>query len=189
MHAFRDQLRSLIRDRGALIRTDEPMRLSSGEMSCDFVDGKLAVARAEDMRLVGEAMTAAARERDVAFDAVGGLVLGSVPFTFAVAAAAGCDWFMIRKEPKGRGTNRWVEGARIGPGSRVLLVDDVVTTGGSIKDAHDRVVAEGAEVVFATTLVDRSDEARRFFDDVGVPYVPMLTYDDLGIVPVGRGTD
>lgn len=49
-------------------------------MSCDFVDGKLAVARAEDMRLAGEAMTAAAHERGVAFDAVGGLVLGSGPF-------------------------------------------------------------------------------------------------------------
>lgn len=50
------------------------------------------------------------------------------------------------------------------------------------------MVSEGAEVVFATTLVDRSDEALRFFDDVGVPYVPMPTYD-LGILPVGRGTD
>lgn len=187
MSDFRDQLLSLVVERGALIHTDEPMRLASGEMSCDFIDGKLAVAAPADLRLVGEAMTAAATSRGIAFDAVGGLVLGSVPFTFAVAAAAGCDWFMIRKEPKGRGTNRWVEGARIGVGTRVLLVDDVVTTGGSIEDAYRRVLEEGAEVVFATTLVDRSDEAARFFGEAAVPYEPMLTYADLGIPPVGRG--
>lgn len=188
MHAHRDQLRDLIIDRGALIRTDEPIQLASGEMSQDFIDGKLAVAAPDDLELVGTAMTAAARDRGIEFDVVGGLVLGSVPFTFAVAAAARCGWFMIRKEAKGRGTNRYIEGARIGPGTRVLLVDDVVTTGGSIKQAHERVVAEGAEVVFATTLVDRSDEARRFFDSVGVPYQPMLTYEDLGIEPVGRSS-
>lgn len=188
MHAYRDRIRSLIHDTGALIHTDEPMQLASGELSCDFIDGKLAVAHAEGFALVGDAMNAAARDRGIGFDAVGGLVLGSVPFTFAVAVAARCDWFMIRREPKGRGTNRWVEGARIGPGSRVLLVDDVVTTGGSIQDAYHRVAAEGAEVVFATTLVDRSDVARRFFDELGVPYEPMLTYEDLAIPPVGQGS-
>lgn len=189
MHPNRDQLRDLVISRGALIRTEEPIQLASGEMSRDFVDAKLAVAAAADLELVGAAMAAAPAARGIEFDAVGGLVLGSVPFTFAVVGAAGCRWFMIRKEPKGRGTNRWVEGTRLGPGSRVLLVDDVVTTGGSIKDAYHRVVEEGAEVVFATTLVDRSDEAGRFFESVGVPYEPMLTYRDLGIDPVGRGDE
>ena len=131
-------------------------------------------------------MFAAACEAGVEFDAVGGLVLGAAPFTFAVAQAARCKWFLIRKEPKGRGTNLWFEGARISSGTRVMLVDDVVTKGGSIRDAYERVISEGGVVVFATTLVDRSDFASEFFKSVGVPYVPMLTYHDLGIEPVGH---
>jgi len=180
------RLRELVMDPEVLQRLPEPVRLASGEMSRDFVDAKLAVADPDDLELVGQAMVAAAAEAGAAFDAVGGLVLGSVPFTFAVAHAARCKWFLIRKEPKGRGTNLWVEGARLERGMRVMLVDDVVTTGGSIKDAYERVSEQGASVVFATTLVDRSGLAKEFFARIGVPYVPMLTYTDLGIEPVGR---
>jgi len=180
------RLLELVTDPTVLQHLPEPVRLASGEMSRDFIDAKVAVDDPDDLEFVGQAMVAAAHAVNVEFDAVGGLVLGAVPFTFAVAGAARCKWFLIRKEPKGRGTNRWVEGARLTKGMRVLLVDDVVTTGGSICDAHDRVGLEGGEVVFATTLVDRGDEAAGFFEGVGVPYVPMLTYHDLGIEPVGR---
>ncbi len=172
-------------DPAVLQHLPEPVRLASGEMSRDFVDAKLAVDDAEDLEVVGAAMAGAAADAGVVFDAVGGLVLGAVPFTFAVALAARCRWFLVRKEPKGRGTNRWAEGARIGPGSRVMLVDDVVTTGGSIQLAYERVRTLGAVVVFATTLVDRGERAAPFFAAAGVPYVPMLTYGDLGIEPVG----
>lgn len=165
----------------------EPVRLASGEMSRDFIDAKLAVDDPDDLEAVGAAMAGAAQDRGIEFDAVGGLVLGAVPFTFAVALAARVQWFVIRKEPKGRGTNRWAEGARIGPGTRVMLVDDVITTGGSIVLAYERVQAEGAEVVFATTLVDRGDTAAAFFAGAGVPYAPLLTYRDLGIEAVGNG--
>lgn len=180
------RLLQIVRDPSVLQRLPEPIQLASGHWSQDFIDGKHAVDDPEDLDLVGEAMFAAAREANVEFDAVGGLVLGAVPFTFAVAAAARCKWFLIRKEPKGRGTNLWVEGARIEPGMRVMVVDDVVTTGGSIRDAYERIQGEGGDVVFATTLVDRSDTATDFFAEVGVPYTPMLTYRDLGIDPIGH---
>jgi orotate phosphoribosyltransferase len=179
------RLRDLVMDPAVLQHLPEPVRLASGAMSRDFVDAKLAVDDPEDLELVGTAMAGAAREAGAVFDAVGGLVLGAVPFTFAVAHAAPARWFLIRKEPKGRGTNRWAEGARIGPGTRVMLVDDVITTGGSIELAYERVRAEGAEVVFATTLVDRGDRAAAFFASRGIPYVPMLTYRDLGIEAIG----
>ena len=181
----RSRLLELVKDPAVLQHLPEPIRLASGEMSQDFIDGKLAVDDPDDLDFVGEAMVAAARRAGVEFDAVGGLVLGAVPFVFAVAGAARCPWFLIRKEPKGRGTNRWVEGTRIGAGHRVMLVEDVVTTGGSIAKAHEQVVAVGAEVVFATALVDRGDSAAKLFARAGVPYVPLLTYGDLGIVPVG----
>jgi orotate phosphoribosyltransferase len=185
MASYSEQLRQLVMDPAVLQHLPEPVQLASGEMSCDFVDAKLAVDDPDDLELVGAAMAQAAADAGVSFDAVGGLVLGAVPFTFAVAVAARCQWFLIRKEPKGRGTNRWAEGARIGPGSRVMLVDDVITTGGSIIAAYQQVLSLGAAVVFATTLVDRGDRAAAYFDAAGVPYRPMFTYRDLGIDPVG----
>jgi orotate phosphoribosyltransferase len=70
----------------------------------------------------------------------------------------------------------------------VLLVDDVVTTGGSIRKAYGAVEELGATVVAAATLVDRGDVARRFFDERAIPYCTLVTYRDLGIEPV-RGPE
>jgi orotate phosphoribosyltransferase len=66
----------------------------------------------------------------------------------------------------------------------VLLVDDVITTGGSTKKAYDRVVAIGATVVCVTPFVDRGDSGRALFEGLGVTYRPLMTYRDLGIDPV-----
>jgi len=184
---YRDQLREILQDTGALMRLDHEIKLASGEMSRDFIDGKLAVATPDHLDIAGAAMLEAAHQANVDFEAVGGMVLGAVPYTFAIASKARVAWFLIRKEPKGRGTNRWTEGVRLSPGLPVIVVDDVVTTGGSIREACERAEAEGAKVVFATTLVDRGDVASQYFEGRGIPYVPMLTYRDLGIEPIGRG--
>ena len=124
----------------------------------------------------------------VDFDAVGGLTLGADALCAAIAVVSGANWFIVRKEAKGRGTNRLVEGTRIGEGHRVLLIDDVVTTGGSILKAYDSVQATGAQVVAAVTLADRGDDARRSFDERGVLYFPMATYQDMGIPAIGTET-
>jgi orotate phosphoribosyltransferase len=182
----KQRLLQIVRDPDVLQRLPEPIQLASGEWSRDFIDAKLAIDDPEDFEFVGAAMVAAAEETAAKFEAVGGLVLGAVPFTFAVAQVARCRWFLIRKEPKGRGTNLWVEGARISPGMKVMVVDDVITTGASIRKAYERVQALGGQVTFASTLVDRGDEAAPFFEAVGVPYRPLLTYHDLGIDPVGN---
>ena len=180
----RERVIEIVRARG-LLRLPEPVRLASGEMSRDFVDGKAALSRGEDLRLACEALLE--RLGDLDFDAVGGLTMGADQFAHVVAVLAGREWFVVRKEPKGRGTNKVVEGARVGPGTRVLLVDDVVTTGGSIQKAHAAITELGATVVAAVTLVDRGDAAARFFRARGIPYFPLVTYVDLGIDPVGGG--
>jgi orotate phosphoribosyltransferase len=182
--ALRTAVLELIRDKG-LRHFDEPLQLSSGEYSQDFIDAKLALAQGDDLATACRAMAEIVADAGVEFDAVGGLTLGADQFAHGVAIVAGKGWFVIRKQPKGRGTDQWVEGTPLGPGVRVLLVDDIVTTGGSIQKAHERVEAEGAEVVFAITTVDRGEVARKYFEERNVPYEPLLTYKDLAIPPVG----
>jgi len=181
---YRSALLEIVRRQG-LRRFPEPVELASGERSEYFVDAKQALANGRHLRLAGEAIIAAAEEAGIEFDAVGGLTLGADPFAHAIAVGADKQWFVIRKQPKGRGTDQLVEGALLGPGVRVLLTDDVVTTGGSIQKAYHEVVATGASVVLAATLVDRGDVARKFFESAGVPYRALLTYAELGIPPVG----
>ena len=178
----RQQIIEIIRERG-LLRLPEPVKLASGEMSRDFIDGKAALARGEDLKLACEAILE--NIGDVAFDAVGGLTMGADQFAHVIAVLAGSQWFVVRKEPKGRGTNKLVEGGKVAEGWRVLLVDDVVTTGGSIQKAHDAITALGATVVAAATLVDRGEVAAQYFRERDIPYAPVVTYRDLGIEPVG----
>ena len=181
---LRDQVVEIVRERG-LVRLDEPVELRSGQLSRDFVDGKAALSRGADLEIACRALLEAVG--DVAFDAVGGLTMGADHLAHGMALLSGAEWFVVRKEPKGRGTNQLVEGARVGPGTRVVLVDDAVTTGGSIQKAYDAIAALGAIVVGAATLVDRGDVALAFFRDKGIPYVVLVTYRDLGIEPVGEG--
>ncbi len=182
----RSRLLAVVHDR-ALLHFDEPRQLSSGEMSTVFIDAKAGLSRGADLRLACEVIAESVASAGIAFDAVGGLTLGADQFAHGIATVLGGDieWFVVRKQPKGRGTNQLVEGARLAPGRRVLLVDDVVTTGGSIRQAHDRVIETGAEIVAAVTLLDRGDVAGRFFAEREVPYLPVFTYSDVGIEPVG----
>lgn len=187
--ARRAQLLEIVRERG-LIQFDEPRQLASGEMSCDFIDAKKALSRGRDLRLACQVIADSIALLGIEFTAVGGLTLGADQFAHGVAAHLADDheWFVVRKQPKGRGTNQLVEGAVLTAESRVLLVDDIVTTGGSIQQAHQRVLETGASVVAAVTLVDRGEVAKAYFDEQGVPYAPVFTYRDLGIKPVGGGT-
>jgi orotate phosphoribosyltransferase len=186
MSDLRRQVINIVHQRG-LKHLSEPVTLASGARSRHFIDGKAALSRGEHLRIACEALLELAVVHDCEWDAVGGLTLGADKFAHVVAVLADREWFVVRKEPKDRGTKQQVEGAGIGPGVRVLLVDDVVTTGGSIQKAHDVITALGAEVVAAITLVDRSDVAVDFFKERGIPYVPLVTYADLGIPPVHSG--
>lgn len=184
----RDRLLEIVRTK-ALRHFDEPRELSSGELSRDFVDAKAGLCRGADLRLACGVIADQIAAAGIDWHAVGGLTLGADQFAHGIAAHLDDEheWFVVRKQPKGRGTNQLVEGATLGAGIRVLLVDDVVTTGGSIQVAHQRVLDTGAEVVAAVTLVDRSDIAAAYFDQHGVAYLPLFTYRDLGIVAVGAG--
>lgn len=148
------------------------------------MDGKKALSQGRDLALASACILDLAAELGVEFDAVGGLTLGADQFAHGVAVVGDKEWFVVRKQPKGRGTDRFVEGADLA-GKRVLLVDDVITTGGSSLIAKERIDAEGGEVVLATTLVARSDEPTETFGAAGVRFAPLFTYADLEIPAVG----
>lgn len=156
-------------------------------MSQDFVDAKRALAEGEDLEIACRAMLDVVDDLGVTFDAVGGLTLGADQFAHAIAVLARKRWFVVRKAAKGRGTNRRIEGTTLSPDDAVLLVDDVVTTGGSVIEAFEQVQATGARVAAAVCLLDRGDEAARRFGELGVPYRAVATYADLGIDPVVTG--
>lgn len=182
MSSLRQQVVEIVREHG-LLHLPEPVMLASGQMSRDFVDGKAALARGNDLELACFALLEAVD--GILFDAVGGLTMGADHLAHGVAMLSGTSWFVVRKAPKGRGTDRLVEGAKVGAGTLVLLVDDAVTSGGSIQKAHDAIAAMGAAVVAAVTLVDRGDVAGAYFTERGIPYTALVTYRDLGIDPVG----
>ncbi len=181
--ARRAALLEILKTKG-LLELPEPVKLSSGAMSRFFLDGKKALAQGADLALASQCLLDLAEANGVEFDAVGGLTLGADQFAHGVAVVGDKEWFVVRKQPKGRGTDKYVEGAAL-DGKRVLLVDDVITTGDSSLIAKERIDAEGGTVVMASTLAARSDRPAENFGAAGVTFVPLFTYDDLGIPAVG----
>jgi orotate phosphoribosyltransferase len=167
----------------ALMRLNEPVRLASGAWSTEYLDTKKALKAGKNRRLACEAIVELARDEGIEFDAVGGLTLGADGFAYGISVLYGKDSFVVRKAVKEHGTKKRIEGD-LGPGVRVLLVDDVVTTGASIFEAFEEVRKTGAEIVLAVTLVDRGDEATARFASEGIRYNPLITYSDLNIPPV-----
>lgn len=183
MNDVRSDAIEIVRTKG-LRRLSEPVRLASGAMSSDFVDGKLAISHFDDLEVASRAIVDMVRLAGIEFDAVGGPTLGADALTIGIAGVVRCRWFFVRKEPKGRGTNQMVEGARLGPGDRCLVIEDAITTGGSLLKAVDAIEATGASCVAVATLVDRGDVARAKIEARGMAYFPVATYGDLGIEPV-----
>ena len=179
-----DESLQLIRDRG-LEQRDEPFKLASGQWSKDYIDGKYAIDTGPRLRMVSTAIFEVAQREGIYFTHVGGLTMGADALVTGIAMVAKCGWFFVRKSPKPRGRRQWIEGARLAEGDTVLLVDDVVTTGGSIVKAYRRVVRTGATVTGVIPMVDRGEVARQTFAKLGVPYAALVTYKDLEIDSIG----
>src|SRR5204863_4992367 len=128
--------------------------LTSGAKAQYLIDAKRAILRPHGFRALGELVAEEARALGVT--AVGGITMGADPIACA-ALAGGADVkaFFVRKERKEHGLQRWVEGPPLEPGERCLVVEDVVTTGGSTMHALDRLREEGHEVVGVISVLDR----------------------------------
>lgn len=168
----------------AVLELDHEVELASGQMSRHFVDGKAGLADPADLRVACAAMAALIADAGVEFDAVGGPTMGADHVAVGIALETGAAWFFVRKEPKGRGTGKQIEGAAIGPGTRVLAVEDAVSTGGSFFTAIDVIEATGAKVVAATTLIDRGVTCAPEMARRGIVFRPVTTYEDFGMDPL-----
>jgi len=158
---------------------EEPFTLASGRKSCYYYDTKWVTLAPRGQRLVGHVLFRLLREVG-GVDAVGGLELGAVPMATATAFASELQGhripaFIVRKEEKTHGTmgklaqGRAEDGsAPIGPGRRVAVLDDVVTTGGCVEKAIDRIEADGAHVAAVVVLVCRTEaEGRQNIENKG----------------------
>ncbi len=179
----RDRLRAIVRER-AVLRLPEPVELASGGFSDTFVDVKKAMAHGPHLELACRVIARQLAEAGIGYDVVGGMTLGADQFSYGIALVTGCGWYVVRKEPKGRGTNRQIEGSELGPGVRAVVVEDAVSTGGSLLKALDVVAATGADVAAAVTLVDRGDALAPVLAARGVAYQPVFTYADVGLEPL-----
>ena len=117
--------------------------------------------------------------------AVGGLTMGADPVAYAIArASAGSstpiDAFSVRKQPKAHGTKQRIEGC-FDPGIPVVVVEDVITSGGSALDAVHAVEAAGGSVHGVLTVVDRQEGGRETLEATGHPVRSLVTLTDLGI--------
>ena len=176
----REALHALIRER-ALKFGD--FTLVSGKKAKYYLDCKQVTLDAEGARWVGEGILDVLGENLP--DSVGGMSIGADPITGAVVTLAGVagkslKGFMVRKEPKGHGTNKYVDGP-VEAGQTAVIVEDVVTTGGSSILAIDRCEEFGLKISQVIAIVDRMEGGRKAFADRGVELTTLFTVEDFGI--------
>jgi len=146
--------------------------LASGRASDFYFDGKQTTLHPEGGYLTGKLFFESIRDVE-GVEGVGGLTLGADPIATATSVVSFLEGrpipgFIIRKEPKGHGTGAWLEGRKnLKPGARVVIVEDVVTSGGSSIKAIKRAEEEGLVVLGVVTLVDREEGGRENIEKEG----------------------
>lgn len=176
----RDRLRALLLERS--FRTGDFV-LASGARSSYYIDCRTTTTHAEGQALVGRMGLALLREAGLAPDAVGGLTMGADPVAYAIAHASWLagdpvNAFSVRKQPKDHGTGKRVEGC-FQAGHRVVVVEDVVTSGKSALQACDAIEAEGGSVLAVIALVDREGGGREAVEARGYPVHTIFAVGEL----------
>ena len=175
--AKRQRLRDIIRERSLL--QDRGFVLTSGRSSNFFFDMKRTLLDPEGGGLVADLLFDMIRDDDV--DAVGGLETGAIPI---VALLCARSWpekpitgFFVRKEAKGHGTDQRIDGL-LDRGARVILFEDVTTTGGSVMQAAEQVLRLDCKIVRIISIVDRLEGAVENFKAAAIPFESLFTWRD-----------
>jgi len=153
--------------------------LTSGATAQYYVDAKRAILLPDGFRALGELLAEQARERGAT--AVGGLTMGADAVTCAaLAGGAAVKGFFVRKEVKRHGLSRRIEGPLLGPDERCLVVEDVVSTGGSTVVAIDALRDAGHTICGVVSVLDRlAGGAVRIEQAAGAPYAALTTIDEV----------
>src|SRR2546423_4768794 len=157
--------------------------LASGRQSSLYIDARLTTMTPEGQRLIGRLGLAAIRAANWSADAIGGLTLGADPIAYAIChtsadTEAPLRAFTVRKEPKTHGTGKQIEGP-LTSGDRVVIVEDVITTGGSAAKAVEAVKREGAIPFGILALVDRQEGGREQLEALGLRVYSVTTAPEI----------
>ncbi len=176
----REKLQNLIRQHA--LKFGE-FTLASGKKASYYLDCRQVTLQAEALPLIGEAMFDLIK--DDLPELVGGMVIGADPIVASVLTTAGAQniplrGIMVRKEPKGHGTKKFVEGP-YNEGERVVIVEDVVTTGGSSLQAIEHCESVGLKVERVLAIVDRLEGGKEAFAAKGYELTSLFTVEDFGI--------
>jgi orotate phosphoribosyltransferase len=172
----RDRLIELLREHALVLGE---ITLTSGARASYYVDAKRAILRPPGFAALGELVAAYAAQWRAT--ALGGLTMGADPVACAgLAAGAPCNAFLIRKETKSHGLQRRIEGPPLRPDDRCLVVEDVVTTGGSTLVAIDALREAGHAICGVISVLDRLAGGGAAIErEAGAPYVALSTIDDV----------
>jgi orotate phosphoribosyltransferase len=177
-----EALAALLRERSV---TFGDFVLSSGQRSSYYIDARKTTMSAEGQFLVGRLGLAAIRAAGWAPAAVGGLTMGADPVAYAIARASVdapplIQAFSVRKSVKEHGTRRRIEG-NFGVGDRVVVVEDVITSGGSTLQAMEAVAIEGGVVLGVLAVVDRLKGGIEAITKTGIEVVVLTTTKSLDL--------
>jgi orotate phosphoribosyltransferase len=163
--------------------------LASGAQSDLYIDCRVTALDPFGANLIGQLGWAAVREKikteGLKIDSIGGMTLGADPISLAVGMTSAIrnpdealQVFTVRKEPKGHGRGKQIEG-NFSNGQTVIVVDDVITTGGSTLKAIDVIEREGGKVAFALVLVDREEGGKQAIEARGIPVLALYSRSTL----------
>jgi len=177
-----DRLREILMERAVRFGT---FTLASGRTSDFYVDVKRIFLDPEAIDLIGQALVATWRQSGISATAVGGMTLGADPLitSFVLKARENghhMPGFIVRKEPKGHGTQQYLEGVGdIPDGSAVLILEDVVTSGGSSIKTAERCREHGFDPLAVVSVVDREEGGREAIEAAGLKFFALFSRSDL----------
>jgi orotate phosphoribosyltransferase len=180
MNQILQELREIIRKKSLRIGD---FTLSSGKKSSYYLDCRTTTMNSRGALLIARLILETIRTEHINADAIGGLTLGADPIVASVAVVSEIEGpplnaFIVRKEAKGHGTQRFIEGYDGPKGSRVIIVDDVCTTAGSLLKAAEKAEDAGYQVVATFCVVDREEGGTELIQKK-YPFYALLTAKDL----------
>ncbi len=171
--ASKEYLIELLKENEVFLEGD--FTLSSGKKSNYYINMKKAITEPKILSTISKLITEKIENEDV--DKVAGPALGAVPIVTAVSLESGLPLLMIRKEKKGYGTSKLIEG-ELNNDDNIIVVEDVSTTGGSLLKAINAIQENGGNVIRAFVVVDRQEGAIEEFEKAGIILEPLITVNE-----------